>query len=55
MITWIIQKLYNKADAHASIRAWASRDGLNTACVAGVERGWGLGGRGKGRGIGKRG
>ena len=57
MITCILQKLYNNADAHTLIRAWASRarDGLNIACVASVERGRGLEGRGKGRGIGKRG
>ena len=56
MITCILQKLYNNADAHTSIhRAWASRDGLNIACVASVERGRGLEGRGKGRRIGKRG
>ena len=57
MITCILQKLYNNADAHTSIRAWASRarNGLNIVCVASVETGRGLEGRGKGRGIGKRG
>ena len=55
MITCILQKLYNNADAHTSIRAWASRDGLNIACVASVERGRGMEGRGKGRRIGERG
>ena len=55
MIACILQKLYNNADANTSIRAWTSRDWLNIACVAGVERGKGLRGRGKGRGIWKRG